>query len=313
MADMTSPRRYLETGSGLRCESAWSPMPEHLINFRDKADEPPSPDVGVSRGGNEHICSTCDMTFKTRAQMIYHQAAFCIGKSLDEDSIPSPELDSPEPSLGLPAEATTLVEKSNKSRSSQPKKSTARAADDAIVDGGDIAGDGTAREKTDADATKPTQLPVWRKASNGTVPPHSFRTDSLASSALYVCLAHIRSERVPGTVIPVDGGATFVVDGEEFKGCEYDVITDPGEQLTWECCDVIGGIPRRAIKGGYDKNGLQLFISRVTAPDGTWWCGKYAPQEQQCSYAWDGGVYTSNDIEFLCLKPEEINSEILET
>ncbi|WAR21070.1 hypothetical protein MAR_015044 [Mya arenaria] len=273
MADMTSPRRYLETGSGLRCESAWSPMPEHLINFRDKADEPPSPDVGVSRGGNEHICSTCDMTFKTRAQMIYHQAAFCIGKSLDEDSIPSPELDSPEPSLGLPAEATTLVEKSNKSRSSQPKKSTARAADDAIVDGGDIAGDGTAREKTDADATK----------------------------------------RVPGTVIPVDGGATFVVDGEEFKGCEYDVITDPGEQLTWECCDVIGGIPRRAIKGGYDKNGLQLFISRVTAPDGTWWCGKYAPQEQQCSYAWDGGVYTSNDIEFLCLKPEEINSEILET
>lgn len=81
---MTSESRLTARMSELGSQSAWSPMPEHLLTLRlEETDEPETfqgsdPDEG-------HICDTCGMVFKTKAMTIYHKAAFCVGAPVSEN------------------------------------------------------------------------------------------------------------------------------------------------------------------------------------------------------------------------------------
>ncbi|KAH3788166.1 hypothetical protein DPMN_166298 [Dreissena polymorpha] len=305
---MTSSRREVFVVSSLKGESAWSPMPEHLLSFKTDDDKSPFPDVGGINGDNEHVCEACAMKFKSKAQLVYHKAAFCFGEPVDEASW-SPMPRHAEQTVLLPGESTVLHAQSGKRGSTRPLTAAVidsgdvLTVDDVIDENGSIAGDGTVREKIKSEKNEKTRvtLPVWRKGADGKVPDFALKVDHVASVPLYVCLAHVRDERLPGTVVPLDNGATFAFDGEEYKGCEYDVITDIDGRLSWTRCEVVGGIPYNAVKGGYDRNKLQLFIARVTAPDGTMWVGKYVPHKLQCFYAWEGVEYTTSDFELLCL------------
>lgn len=66
-------------------------MPEHLLNLRLEAgtlSESHDSIQGKPNNMDDVIkgltCDYCDMTFKTQAMVIYHQAMFCVGKMTEE-------------------------------------------------------------------------------------------------------------------------------------------------------------------------------------------------------------------------------------
>lgn len=160
---MTSSRRAVDTVSSLKCESAWSPMPEHLLSFKTDDDKSPLTDVGGSNGGNVHVCEVCKMKFKSKAQLIYHKAAFCFGEPVDEASW-SPGPRHAEHTFLLPGQATVLHAQSGKPGSTRPLTAAVidnedvLTVDDVIDENGSISGDGTVREKNESEKNEKTRV-----------------------------------------------------------------------------------------------------------------------------------------------------------
>lgn len=87
---MASNRSELRSSFSTRSvqskDSVWSPMPEHLINFQIDDEISPSrateevDDVKFQKNIKMWTCDLCEMTFKTKAMLIYHKAAFCVGE-----------------------------------------------------------------------------------------------------------------------------------------------------------------------------------------------------------------------------------------
>ena len=96
--------------------------------------------------------------------------------------------------------------------------------------------------------------------------------------------------------------ASVVSNGSEVKVTNFSVLIDPEHMLLWKRCDVEGGIPRDAVKGGHTGTGLQYFVARAEGADGTRCLGQYAPHDRKCYYMWDGRGYMTDNFEFLCKK-----------
>ena len=72
--------RILASISSFRGESAWSPMPEHLMFAQLNKEKSPTP---ISSDG-ENKCDACGMNFKSEAMLTYHKVGFCVGPPTDE-------------------------------------------------------------------------------------------------------------------------------------------------------------------------------------------------------------------------------------
>ncbi|XP_045189101.2 uncharacterized protein LOC123546691 [Mercenaria mercenaria] len=269
---MTPAGRIRESISSLRSQSAWSPMPEHLLFQQLENDKSPTP---VTTDG-EKECEECGMKFKTEAMLTYHKIGFCVGPPTE---IPPVEI-SPRTPFQVANESTAMLNNSTKPQSELARHDT------------------TAKQLH----TQKQKRLEWCTCANGAVPPSAVKVgfDDSDKTFTYICVAQVGDEVIPGTVLPPRKHATVTLNGEEVKTTEYSVLTDHGGQVSWKKCDVIGGIPRDAVKGGYDSKGLQYFIARGKAPDGNWVGGKYIPEKQQCYFAWEGTEFTGKSFEFLC-------------
>lgn len=258
---MTLAGRVRDSISALKSESAWSPMPEHLLFLKLGNDTSPFPDVTAPTWS----CQQCGMKFKSEAMLTYHQVGFCIGKSEPDGNIPGGT------PFQLPSESA-MAQKAQTAPKSNISKAKAK--------------------------------PEWTRCESGAVPPSAIKVgyDEVDQTHTYVCLVEIGKELLPGTVYPSQKHATVALNGEEFKATEYDVLADPDNLLSWRPCEVVGGIPCGATKGGYNSRRLQYYVARAKAPDGTLCCGQYVPQKQMCYFAWDGIECSAKEFEFLCKK-----------
>lgn len=109
---MTPESRILKSIHSARSESAWSPMPEHLLFLQmetDRLKTPATPGTGVN------TCDDCGMTFKTEAMLTYHKIGFCVGNAAEEYP-PLPQ--------GLPDEETILLKEGKSSLKTLPREGT---------------------------------------------------------------------------------------------------------------------------------------------------------------------------------------------
>lgn len=80
---MTSKERIRQLINSMGSDTAWSPMPEHLLFLKagkGKDGTPTAPDAQTG----EQTCEECGMQFKTEAMLAYHKLGFCLGKTLEE-------------------------------------------------------------------------------------------------------------------------------------------------------------------------------------------------------------------------------------
>ncbi|KAL4231228.1 hypothetical protein ACF0H5_008810 [Mactra antiquata] len=321
---MTPESRVRQSINALKSESAWSPMPEHLLFIRTK-----SVAGRKTKANNLNVKAEVPDTDTNDAPEVI------INDNPDNISIveEKPSLDIPS---SLPRTGTEIIHKCEVCgmifkteamltyhkaafcfgapidenapvpRGYLQDEATILSVDDinqTIRSEQDVAGDGVlsvADRLTHNEASGPS----WCRAKNGDVPPFAVKVDdkNTGPDQTYVCMVQVGDEKLPGTLHPSKKHATCSVNGHVMNIADYDVLVDPKGQLSWRSSPIVGGIPRDTVKGGHDSNSLQYYIARGKAPDGTACCGPYVPQKQQCYFAYDDVEYAANEFHFLCQK-----------
>ncbi|OON18075.1 hypothetical protein X801_06077 [Opisthorchis viverrini] len=128
----------------------------------------------------------------------------------------------------------------------------------------------------------------WIPCQNGNVP--NAAVDAADGGGIYVCRAAHSGDDIPGKVVPVFGKAYVPYGGEEHEKYSYEVLCVTGSHgggfYTWKA-DSGGGVPKRAVIGGFSSSGEPLYVARGYV-DGERVVGK-VHDGHQCAYFPHGG------------------------
>jgi hypothetical protein len=150
----------------------------------------------------------------------------------------------------------------------------------------------------------------WINAKKGSIPEGAFKGGQEhppGKQTLYVCHAKFNGGVHPGKVRPAFGGCNIGWGGKEHAVGKYQVLkTNP--KYRWVPAKG-GHIPKRAVKGGYEKGGKPgLFICRAKFKNGTH-PGKVRPAFGGCNIGWGGKEHTVQKYSVLVVSPKWKNAK----
>jgi hypothetical protein len=132
----------------------------------------------------------------------------------------------------------------------------------------------------------------WVDASGGNIPPGAFRGGREGAPGfedLFICRAMVNGGLQPGKVRPGLGACNIPFGGAEVRVTNYQVLVSGN--FGW--VRIRGGIPPRAVRGGYDvpPQSPPLFVCQAPYQGGIH-PGKTRPDWDSCHISWGGQEIT---------------------
>jgi hypothetical protein len=138
----------------------------------------------------------------------------------------------------------------------------------------------------------------WNRKSGGQVTKKAIQGGAEANGdPLYICKAKFQGGEHPGKIRAAFGGCNVPWGGGEHMVPNYKVLSGNRSKYSWVAANS-GNIPNRAVRGGQEANGENLFVCRARFQGGLH-PGKIRPAFGGCNVPWGGGEHAVRSYEVL--------------
>ncbi|ORX52256.1 hypothetical protein BCR36DRAFT_287057 [Piromyces finnis] len=154
------------------------------------------------------------------------------------------------------------------------------------------------KKKKRVKKANPDNVPYKWVAFNGTLPANAVSLKNSLGKTFVVARGNHKNGLLCGYADAKNKHMYTCFDGKEVVIDKYEVLTCPANRLQWVKCTNPATIGAKAVIGGYESNGQEIFVTKCKR-DTVDYFGKTNKKDYCAYYGFDGKEYRINDFEVL--------------